>query len=59
MQKEWTSTAITKERLNGLKLEAEKQRRSIGQQLELLLGNVGIRKLTDDQYMSEMRRLKK
>jgi hypothetical protein len=59
MDKEWTSTAITRDRLNGLKLEAEKNRRSIGQQLESFLGELGVRKLSDEQYMTEIRRLKK
>jgi hypothetical protein len=59
MQKQWTTIAITKDRLNGLKIEAEKNRRSIGQHLELLLGDIGIRKMSNEQYNSEMRKLKK
>lgn len=59
MHKEWTSTAITKERLNGLKVNAEKHRRSIGQELESVLEESGIRKFSDEQYMTEVRRLKK
>ena len=59
MQKQWTTIAITKDRLNGLKVEAEKNRRSIGQHLELLLADIGIRKLNNEQYITEMRKLKK
>lgn len=46
-------------RLNGLKIEAEKQRRSIGQHLDVILQDKGIRRLTNEQYNSELRKIKK
>jgi hypothetical protein len=58
-RKDWTSTAITKGRLLGLKLDAEKNHRSYGGHLEYLLDNCGIDKLTDNQYLSAKNKLKK
>ncbi len=59
-REDWTATAITRSRLNGLKLEAASNHRSVGGQLEYLLEiNCGIQKLTDTQYHNAINKLHK
>jgi hypothetical protein len=47
---EYKSISIRKHKLNGLKLEALKHKRSDGQQLEYYLDKAGVRDYTDQEY---------
>ncbi len=59
-REDWKATAITKSRLNGLKLDAEAKHRSVGGHLEHLLETkCGIPKLTDTQYQAAINKLRK
>jgi hypothetical protein len=47
---EYKSISIRKHKLNGVKLEALKHKRSDGQQLEYYLDKAGVRDHTDQEY---------
>ena len=49
-QEDWTATAITLPTLFGLKISAAKHKRSIGQELEHILIQAGIKRMTESQY---------
>lgn len=56
-ENDWTTVGITRGRLRGLKIKALENNRSAGQQLEVILGNLGIKKLSPSQYADRIQRL--
>lgn len=53
----WTSVAIRRQRMNGLRLEAEKKKRSVGNVLDLVLDRAGVSELSDEQLTAKLKEL--
>lgn len=53
----WTVVSISRKRLNGLKLRAEKENRKTANMLDTLLLNAGISELTDHELEKGLKKL--
>ena len=57
MKDDWTSVGITKSRLLGLKLVAKLNNRSVGQQLETILQEANVERMSPKQFEERIRRI--
>lgn len=52
-----TGTPISKQRLNGLKLKAIEQRRTVTAQLDIILESAGIKEVSDGEFDKQYKKI--